>query len=156
MIYVLDTNVFIVLTHFYPSAFPSLWTKLDVLAEAGTIVSVREVYNELKQSNDSSFVQEWVERNKRLFAKPSNAELLVVQQILAMQHFQALISTKALLRGTPVADPFVVAAAKAKRGTVITQEKHKPNAAKIPNVCECFGVPWMDLQAFMTQQGWTF
>ena len=156
MIYVLDTNVFIVLTHFYPSAFPSLWSKLDDLVESGTIVSVREVYNELKQSNDSDFVQEWVDRNKHLFAKPSNAELLVVQKILAVPHFQTIISTKAVLRGTPVADPFVVAAAKAKRGTVVTQEKHKPNAAKVPNVCQHFGVPCMDLQEFMTQHGWTF
>lgn len=81
MIYVLDTNVFIVLTHFYPSAFPSLWSKLNTLAEDGTIVSVSEVYNELKQSNDSGFLQEWIEQNKRIFAKPTNAELLVVRDI---------------------------------------------------------------------------
>lgn len=156
MIYVLDTNVFIVLTHFYPSAFPSLWSKLDDLAEAGTIVSVREVYNELKQSNDSDFVQQWVDRYKHLFAKPSNSELRVVQQILSVPHFQTIIGTKAVLRGTPVADPFVVAAAEVKGGTVITQEKHKPTAAKIPNVCRHFNVPCMDLEEFMTRQGWTF
>ncbi len=156
MIYVLDTNVFIVLTHFYPSAFPSLWSKLDDLAEEETIVSVREVYNELKQTSGSDFVQQWVDLNKHLFAKPSNAELLVVQRILAVPHFQTIIGAKAVLRGTPVADPFVVAAAKVKNGTVITQEKNKPNAAKVPNVCQHFGIPCMDLQAFMTQQGWTF
>lgn len=156
MIYVLDTNVFIVLTHFYPSAFPSLWSKLDDLVEEGTILSVREVYNELKQSTDSDFVQDWIDRNKHIFAKPSNAELLAVQRILAVPHFQTIISTKAILRGTPVADPFVVAAAKVNNGTVVTQEKHKPNAAKIPNVCERFNVPHMDLQTFMTQQGWAF
>ena len=91
-----------------------------------------------------------------VFDKPSNAELLIVQQILAIPHFQVLISNKAILKGTPVADPFVVAAAKAIAATVVTQEGLKPNAAKIPNVCEEFGVPCIDLQTFMTQQGWSF
>lgn len=163
MIYVLDTNVFIVLTHYYPSAFPSLWTKLDESAEAGMIVSVREVFNELKQTNESGFLQEWVDRNKSIFKRPTNAELQTVRQILAIPHFQALINAKAMLRGTPVADPFVIAAAKAivdssgeRSAAVVTQEKEKPNAAKIPNVCRRFNVPCMDLHELMTEQGWTF
>lgn len=92
-----------------------------------------------------------------MFAKPENDELLVVQQILAIPHFQTLIGIKAILKGTPVADPFVVAAAKIKRpAIVVTQEALKPNAAKIPNVCQHFGVPCVDLETFMAQQGWTF
>jgi hypothetical protein len=154
--FVLDTNVFIVLTHFYPSSFPTLWARLDELVLDGTIVSVREVYNELKQSNDSGFLQEWIDERKHIFARPSNAELLMVRRILAVPHFQTLIGVKAVLKGTPVADPFVVAAAKIKGGTVVTQEKLKPTAARIPNVCDHFEVPCMDLQTFMRERGWTF
>jgi len=32
----------------------------------------------------------------------------------------------------------------------------KPQAAKIPNVCQHFSVPCMDLETFMQQQGWSF
>jgi len=156
MIYVFDTGAFIVFKNFYPSTFPTLWGRLDALAGSGTVISVREVFNELHNYNDADFIQDWAKQHKALFAKPSNAELLIVQQILAIPHFQTLVGNKAILKGTPVADPFVVAAAKTKSATVVTQEGLKPNAAKIPNVCQHFGVPCMNLETFMAQQGWTF
>lgn len=82
--------------------------------------------------------------------------MLVVQQVLAIPHFQSLIGTKAILKGTPVADPFVVAAGKVNKAVVVTQEKLKRNAAKIPNACQHFHVPCINLETFMTKQGWTF
>ncbi len=156
MIYVFDTSAFIVLKNFYPATFATLWNQIDSLVANGTIVSVREVFNELHNYNDADFIQDWAKQNKSVFAKPSNAELLVVQQILANPHFQVLISNKAILKGTPVADPFVVAAAKIKGATVVTQEGMKPNAAKIPNVCQKFGVLCIDLEIFMKHQDWNF
>lgn len=156
MKYVFDTGAFIVLKNYYPATFTTLWGRIDTLAGNGTIVSVREVFNELHNYNDVDFIQDWAKQHKAIFAKPSNDELLVVQQILAIPHFQALIGNKAILKGTPVADPFIVAAGKVKATTVVTHEKFKPNAAKIPNVCEHFGVPCIDLEIFMEQQGWTF
>jgi len=67
-----------------------------------------------------------------------------------------LIGQKAILKGTPVADPFVLALAKAREGTVVTQERYKPKAAKLPNVCEHFQVPCHNLETFMKVEGWTF
>ncbi|MEO8007786.1 MAG: PIN domain-containing protein [Betaproteobacteria bacterium] len=156
MTYVFDTSAFIVLKNFYPATFATLWSRIDALVANGSIASVQEVFNELHNYNDADFIQDWAKQHKVVFAKPSNAELLVVQKILAIPHFQVLIGNKAILKGTPVADPFVVAAAKIKGATVVTQEGLKPNAAKIPNVCEEFEVPCIDLQTFMTQQGWSF
>lgn len=156
MIYVFDTSAFIVLKHFYPSTFPSLWTGLDQLISKGQVVSVREVFNELADYNDPDFIQNWAKRNKQIFGTPSGNEQSFVQKILAVRHFQALIGSKAILKGTPVADPFVVAAAWARKGTVVTQEQLKPNAAKIPNVCQHFKIPWMNLETFMANQGWSF
>ncbi|WP_295427868.1 PIN domain-containing protein [uncultured Thiodictyon sp.] len=156
MIYVFDTGAFIVLKNYYPTAFPTLWERIATAAASGELVSVREVFNELHNYNDTDFIQDWAKDHKNIFASPSNDELLIVQQILAIPHFQTLLSTKAILKGTPVADPFVVAAAKHKGATVVTQEGLKPNAAKVPNVCQHFGVPCLNLEAFMAQQGWTF
>jgi hypothetical protein len=71
-------------------------------------------------------------------------------------HFQALIGEKQRLMGTPVADPFVIACAKIRQGTVVTEERLKPHAAKIPNVCQHVSVPCIDLETFMQKQGWSF
>lgn len=156
MKYVFDTSALIILKNYYPTTFTTLWSRIDKLAQNGTIVSVREVFNELHNYNDVDFIQDWAKRHKAIFGKPSNAEQLVVQLILAIPHFQTLIGNKAILKGTPVADPFVVAAGKVKGGTVVTQETFKANAAKIPNVCEHFDVPCIDLETFMERQGWAF
>ena len=40
--------------------------------------------------------------------------------------------------------------------TVVTMESLKPNAARIPNICEHFGVRCMDLEEFMEAEGWKF
>ena len=37
--------------------------------------------------------------------------------------------------GTPVADPFIIAKAKANGLSVVTQEVYRENAHKIPNIC---------------------
>jgi hypothetical protein len=156
MIFVFDTSVFIVLKNFYTATFPSLWAQLGDLVGKGGIISVREVLQELENYNDTDFIQEWAKRNKAIFAKPSNEETVFVARILSIPHFQPLIGQKALLKGTAVADPFVIAAAKIRNGTVVTEEREKPNAAKIPNVCAHFHIPCLNLETFMKQQGWTF
>ena len=156
MIYVFDTNSLSVLRNYYPATFPTLWGNIESATGSGSIQSVHEVSAELELWNDAAFIETWAKQHKDIFAKPSDAELLAVQKILAFPHFQSLISQQALLKGKPVADPFVVAAAMVKGGTVVTEEQLKPNAAKIPNVCDHFRVPFIDLEGFLKHQGWTF
>jgi hypothetical protein len=156
MIYVIDTSSLIVLKNFYPKHFPSLWKGIDGLVKAERLISVREVLNELDSYNDTDFIQGWAEANKPIFLIPGNQELLFVSQMFQVKHFQTLISQKNLLTGKPIADPFVIAAGKIKAGCVITQEILKPNAAKIPNICEHFGIKYMNLEGLMKTEGWTF
>ena len=77
-------------------------------------------------------------------------------QILAVRHFQSLINEKARMSGSPVADPFVVASAMTRRGVVVTEERKPENGARIPNVCEHFGVACVNLEGLMEREGWTF
>jgi hypothetical protein len=49
-----------------------------------------------------------------------------------------------------------VARAYAIGGTVVTMEKLKPNAVKIPNICDHFKIPFLDLEGFMVSEGWVF
>ncbi len=156
MIYVFDTSSIRSLQHFYPSVFKTIWDGLDELIQQQNLVSTREVWNELEQQNVSADVLAWAKHNKQIFTTPAAAELQFVAQIFQISHFQSLIGERQRLKGTPVADPFVIACAKIKNGTVVTEEQLKPNAAKIPNVCQHFNVPCIDLEEFMQQQQWTF
>ena len=156
MIYVFDTSSIRSLQHFYPSVFKTIWEGLDGLVQQQNLISTREVWNEVERQNISADVQAWAKSNKQIFTTPTSAELQFVAQILQIKHFQGLIGEQQRLKGTPVADPFVIACAKIKGGTVVTEEQPKPNAAKIPNVCEHFNVPCIDLEGFMQQQGWNF
>lgn len=156
MIYVFDTSSLRSLQHFYPSVFKTIWDGLDILVEQQVLISTREVWKELEEQNVSTDVMAWAKQNKQIFTMPNAAELQFVAQILQFPHFQSLIGEQQRLKGNPVADPFVIACAKIKEGTVVTEEQLKPNAAKIPNVCHHFNVPCINLEKFMQQQGWTF
>ena len=156
MIYVFDTSSIRSLQHFYPSVFKTIWDGLDGLMQHKNLVSTREVWNELGRQNVSADVLAWAKHNKQIFTTPNAAELQFVAQIFQIKHFQNLIGEQQRLKGTPVADPFVISCAKIKGGTVVTEEQLKPNAAKIPNVCAHFNVPCIDLEKFMQQQGWEF
>ncbi len=39
---------------------------------------------------------------------------------------------------------------------VVTMEKPRLNAAKVPNICQHFGVPCLGLEDFMQWEGWRF
>ena len=156
MIYVFDTSSLRSLQHFYPSVFKSIWHGLDTLIQQKKLISTREVWNEIGRQNVSADVLAWAKQNKQIFTTPSAAELQFVAQIFQIKHFQSLIGEQQRLKGTPVADPFIIACAKIKGGTVVTEEQLKPQAAKIPNVCAHFNVPCIDLEKFMQQQAWAF
>jgi hypothetical protein len=156
VIYVFDTSSLSKLKHFFPGVFKSVWTGLDALVLSGHLISTREVWNEIERGDVDAHTNQWLKQRKQIFTTPTGPELQFVAQIFQTRHFQALIGEKQRLTGTPVADPFVIACAKVRGGTVVTEERLKPQAAKIPNVCQHFSVPCMDLETFMQQQGWSF
>ena len=155
MIYIFDTGAFIKLNSYFPDIFPAFWQQFDQAVSAGQIVSTREVLRELERE-DPDHILKWAKANAGIFSVPNANETRFVAQILAEPHFQQLIGTKQRLNGNPVADPFVIAAAAICKGAVVTTEKEKPNSAKIPNVCQHFGVPCHDLEGFMRAVHWSF
>jgi hypothetical protein len=165
MIYVFDTSSLRSLQHFYRRVFRSIWDGLDELVEHKRLISTREVFNELERQAVSEDVLKWAKEHKALFTTPTGSELQFVAEIFRIKHFHGLIGTQQRLKGTPVADPFVIACARINKGTAVTEEgwqragkplTPKPNAAKIPNVCTHFKIPCIDLEEFMHQQGWKF
>jgi hypothetical protein len=155
--YVFDTSsLSIILKHYYPERFLSLWEKLDKMLHVGDIILVRESYNEIMEFNAKDRPAEWAQENRKLFSTPSVEELEFVNEIFAVEHFQQLIERKKILSGRPAADPFVIARAKINNAIVVTEELYKDNAAKIPNVCEHFNIECINLEDFMQREGWQF
>ena len=150
--YVVDTNVFIQLRQYPQEVFVSLWQALEECVEAEVITSVDEVLKELKKSDGT--ITKWAKARRGMFTKPSLEEQRIVFDIVA--RFPDVIKKKNLLLGIPEADPFLIAKALVKGYTVMTLERKKPNAAKIPNICEHYEVPYISLFDFFARQGWRF
>ncbi len=156
MVYIFDTNTFIVLGHYFPDRFPSFWKKFETFVEGEGIISVREVLKELDTTASRPHLREWVEGHKNIFHIPGSKETEFLKRIFSVPRFQHLVDQKKRLKGTPVADPFVIASAKIHGGYVVTEEDKKKDASRIPNVCEYFEVNCTNLEGFMKREGWQF
>jgi hypothetical protein len=155
MIYVIDTSIISTLhRNYYRKRFPSLWKRFDGMIAEGQFTSTREALRELEDGGGEAY--EWAEKNNGLFITPDAKEGGVVAQIYAVKHFQANIERQKLLKGGKNADPFLIGRASCIGGTLLTTEQLKPNAAKIPNICEHFKIPCVDLERFMEIEGWEF
>ena len=156
MKYVFDTCAFIVLGHYFPERFPSFWKNLDDYVGRGKIISVREVFKELDNSASKSHLRAWIDLNKKIFLIPSSKEMEFVSQIFSIPQYQHMVEVEKRLKGTPVADPFIIASAKIRGACVVTEEVKKKDASKIPNVCEHFGIECTNLESFMEKEHWRF
>lgn len=154
--YIFDTSSFRELFHFYPQRFPTLWKDFQELVENGTILSVKEVLQEMSVGGTDHSDTKWAKSHKKIFKEPSVEEAQFIAEIFKVEHFQQSLEQKKLLKGGYFADPFIIASAKVNAATVVTQERLKPKGTKIPNICDKFGVPCTNLEGFMELEEWKF
>ena len=152
MKYVIDSNILIDMKHFYPQIFTSFWNKMNELIASNEMISVKEAYNELTSRND--FISKWAEENELIFATPNADEYTTVTEI--MTKHKELVKNESINGGRAVADPFLIAKAKATNSILITNETLTPNAHKIPNICDEYKIRVMNLEEFMSNEGWQF
>ena len=153
-VYVFDTGPLRQLFgHFDLKVFPDLWAEFHRMLVDGRILSVREVRREIFGPDN---LLEWVDTHKAVFLAPDDAQTEFMQEMLANQHAQGLIEQKKFKIGGGAADPFIIALARVRGGCVVTTEKYRPNAPKIPTLCEQFDIPCVDLTGFMKREGWKF
>jgi len=155
-LYVFDTSSIRVFSNYYPSTFPAFWENLENCVNEGRILSVREAYRELELQSTKPHVDEWANNNRHIFLVPTEQEMLFVARLFQIPHFLQLVSDKAIALGRPVADPFVIASAHERGGSVVTEERNIANAGKIPNVCARFGVDCINVETLMEREGWSF
>jgi hypothetical protein len=157
MKYVFDNNTLsAIFKHYFYDRFPSFWEKFNELKVNREIISVREVRREIEFLKRDDNLDEWLKNNTDFFEDPSVEELEFITKIYNVQHFHQNLENKKLLKGGPFADPFIIAKAKINNATVVSQEKYKKNAAKIPNICEYFNIDCINLEGFLTKENWKF
>ena len=76
----------------------------------------------------------------------------VVSQIFQRREYLGLVRRSQIIRGLPVADPFIIAAAKLNKGIVVTQESEKSSGARIPTVCKDFKVTCINIENFLERE----
>jgi hypothetical protein len=156
-IYVFDTStIYNVFNHYFVDRFPTFWDRLNAMVSDGRITSVREAKKELDAVNHVVNLKEWLKENSAIFSIPTNEELEFISKIYSIKHFQQNLERKKLLHGGAFADPFIIAKAKVEKGIVVSAEKYKVNATKIPNICKHFNIEHLDLEGFLTKESWTF
>ena len=149
--YVVDASIWIrIWRNHPPDIFASLWEKLDAAIAAGDLVSPDEVLQELQRGEDT--LAETLSTRTRLFLPLDDAQMAAVADVV--QACPGLVSEEAE-RGR--ADPFVVALARVRQGTVVSGERPRrirTGPFKIPDACAQYGVPCIDWFAFLRETGW--
>lgn len=146
--YLLDSNTYIQAKNLqYDMDFcPAYWDWLDYQYEKGMVASISSVYDELVQKGDS--LSNWVKDRKSHFlpvtATDIQHKMSDVAEYVANQDQKDAANISNFLSG---ADPWLIASAIVKNGTIVTYERLAGNESKrvkIPNVCEHFNVPYMN------------
>jgi hypothetical protein len=120
------------------------------------VISVRETRFELEVKFDESTIEQLKKYNAEIFEDPTVEELAFITEIYSIPHFRQNLDRKKLLQGGYFADPFIIAKAKVKEAIVVTEEDHPRNGARIPNICEHFGIECMKLEGFLIVEDWIF
>ena len=84
---------------------------------------------------------------------PKEAEEGVVSELFKQEKYRGFVKRQNILKGLPVADPFIVAAGKITNGIVVTMETLKTGGARIPTICKELDVECIDLETFLEREG---
>lgn len=164
-VYVVDSNFFI---DAHRTTYPldiafSFWSKVKLLADAGRIISIDKVRNELYDKNDA--LEDWCQQNlPQDFFKDTTQVMSQYGQVALWatsknSHYQQSALHEFL--DADEADAFIVAFALADSNSriVVTQETSEParkNKIKIPDACNALNIKVVNTIGMFRQLGETF
>ncbi len=161
MNFLLDANTLIEAKNRYyqMQICPGYWSWVEGRGVAGVLASVHSVGAELRRGNDE--LADWTRENDALFLPESDDETQIAFGEVAAHVAREAPRMKAgamndFLSG---ADPWLIAKARSLGAVVVTHEQHNPQIIRkftIPNVCQHFGVPWIDTFQLLHAQGARF
>lgn len=131
--------------------FKGFWERYEDLVASGDAVAIEEVYKEIEKKDDE--LLEWTKVRREMFVPLETDIQLALAEVLSLS--EKMVGNQ---KGRNAADPWVIALAKARGLTVVTMERsngklHKP---KIPDVCQAFNVPCIDILGLVDKEGWQF
>jgi hypothetical protein len=156
--YALDTNVVVSFLgnsdseHYPMDVFKPQWDFLEAAMKDGRVIAPRVVEAELEKWQQTvTQMKPWLDEHKYLFRDiESDEQLACAKQIV--NAYPAYASSTNYL-----GDLEVMALAKARSLTVISLEQratqHSDRRPKIPNICEEFGITWVNLAGFLRAEG---
>jgi len=151
--YSIDTSSLIWAWRFaYPrERFPSVWAQIENLIRTGDLKASPMVLEELERQEDD--LHAWAAAKPEMFTDLDDAQQQEVRAIMATHPGMVQPGEDRVN-----ADPFVIALARCRGLTVVSEERRSgnPNTPKIPNVCAARGVPCVNLLGMMGDLGWRF
>ncbi|NOX14994.1 MAG: DUF4411 family protein [Epsilonproteobacteria bacterium] len=151
MTYLLDANILIQAKnlHYGMDFCPAFWDFIEENSTNSIIASVDMIYTELTNGNDE--LADWVKDKKDDITFFSSADENTQNQFGEIANFvnNNGFSENEITRFLGGADPWLIAkAAVLEEATIVTHETLIVSATirkvKIPNICEQFGVSYMD------------
>lgn len=150
MIYLLDANTLIEAKNRYyrMAVCPAYWDWIQRSQGAGVVASIDLVGDEIRRGNDE--LAEWAKAQVGLFLPVSDDDTqqafgAVAAHVAAQAGVMKAGALEEFLAG---ADPWLIAKAVAlKQAVVVTHEQFNLQMRRkfsIPNVCQHFGVQWID------------
>jgi hypothetical protein len=150
MTYLLDANTLIEAKNRYyrMTVCPAYWSWVGRSHDAGVVSSIEPVGAELRRGNDE--LAEWAKNQAGLFLPVSDeaTQQAFVQVAAHVASQLAVMKVGALEDFLDGADPWLIAKAiTTKDAVIVTHEQFNPQTRRkysIPNVCQHFGVAWID------------
>lgn len=157
-VYSLDTSTLMDWqARFYPTdVFVGLKTRIEELIADGKLRAPQIVKEELAAVGTPA-VKSWAKSQTGLFV-PLEPQLQK-ETATIQARYPELADVKSRHES---ADPWVIALAKMRGWTVVSQEtsanekRKPPKSYYIPDVCRDLGVPCINLLGLMRKEGWTF
>ena len=158
----LDANVFIQAKNFYYGfdIVPSFWKWLDEQHKQGKIATIKPIYEELTKGNDE--LAQWAKKRKDsgwfidVDDEPTQKAFANIANWAQNSNFKE----SAIIEFLDVADSLLVAKAISNGCTIVSHEKaYNPKIKrkiKIPNVCQHFGIKYIDTFDLLRQLGAKF
>jgi predicted nucleic acid-binding protein len=156
--YSLDTSVFMdwQARYYPPDIFKSMITKVDELIANGQCSSVDLVKEEIDAVGTPE-LRAWAKNHPALFVALD--PLVQVEAASIESRYPDLMDPKSPYQS---ADAYVIALAKVKGGTVVSQEtsaaekRSTKRTHYIPDVCRDLGIPCINLLGLMRREKWNF
>lgn len=152
--YLLDANTYIQAKNLYyrMSIVPGFWDWLDLQFGHGNAGSVKPVHIELVDYGDE--LSDWVKSRDTYFLDVSDDKTqdtyTEIVNYIATNKYYAEPHVSNFLGG---ADPWLIAKASTTGAVIVTHERkvgEDSSKVKIPNICEQFGVSYIDTYSLMS------